>query len=195
MRRVPFSIVLMLVLISSILAGRVLAVDDPLSGGGPYLGSGKFGTPNLSWSFSGTFSDDNGSYVNPITNAANEWSNESEINLTRIITGNWQVLATAQNYGDTGWLGYAYICSGATCNNQAAWDGVYSYCEARNNMFFLNNDPQNYRRSVAAHEFGHCWSLAHNRDGTNANVMYTGRNREVATGPNNTDNNNVNTKY
>jgi hypothetical protein len=96
------------------------------------------------------------------------------------------------NYGATGWVGYAYICStNGQCDNQSAWDGTYSNCTARLNEYYLRNNDNDSIKWVALHEMGHCYSLGDRSD--SSSVM---NNQGITVlQPNQTDKDLINARY
>jgi Zn-dependent peptidase ImmA (M78 family) len=77
------------------------------------------------------------------------------------------------------------------CNTQTAWNGSYTYAEARNNTFYLASWTANQQQFNCTHEMGHCWSLGH--DTRAASVMRQGQYSTIALDSGNVSD--VNAKY
>jgi hypothetical protein len=133
-----------------------------------YLGTGK-------WPSSSLRRCHIGSYATNCSNAANVWSNGTDLTLSYSCTSlNFQTLGG--NYGATGYAGLAYICAGPSesdCDTQTAWNGSYTYAEARNNVYYLSTWTEAQRQFNCTHELGHCWSLGH--DSRTTSVMQSGQ--------------------
>ena len=151
-----------------------------------YLGSGKWPTGNLNRCHLG-------SYATNCANAATTWSSGTDVNLG-YNCNNFNFQTMGGNYGNNGLFGFAYICAGpneSDCNTQTAWNGSYTYAEARNNTYYLANWTENQRQFNCTHEMGHCWSLGH--DSRNASVMRQGQLSNIALDSDNVSD--VNSKY
>jgi hypothetical protein len=134
-----------------------------------------------------------GSYATECSNAASVWSNGTDLNLG-YNCGSLNFQTLGGNYGNNGFFGYAYICAGpneSDCNHQTAWNGSYTYAEARNNTFYLSSWTATQRQFNCTHELGHCWSLGH--DGRATSVMRTGQLSTIALDAGNVAD--VNAKY
>jgi len=151
-----------------------------------YLGTGKWPSSSLNRCHLG-------SYATNCSSAAAVWSNGTDLSLGYNCSSlNFQTLGG--NYGDNGWFGFAYICAGpneSDCNHQTAWNGSYTYAEARNNTFYLSTWTEAQRQFNCTHELGHCWSLGH--DSRSTSVMNTGQRSTTALDSGNVSD--VNSKY
>jgi len=153
---------------------------------GAYLGSGK-------WPSSSLRRCHLGSYATACSNAAAVWNNNTQLTLG-YNCGSLNFQTLGGNYGNNGFFGYAYICAGpreSDCNDQQAWNGTYTYAEARNNVYYLDSWNPTQRQFNCTHELGHCWSLGH--DSRASSVMNTGRRSTIALDE--TNRANVNSKY
>ena len=139
--------------------GTVLALD--------YNGTGHFSDNVMNWCHTGAYSNENGA-------AIFQWDAGSDIIVGANGCNQPEVITSAVNFGGTGVFGYAYICSGTQCNNQAALDGTYTYCNAQSNNYYLDYWTWSERKYMAMHELGHCWSLGHRYD-TSTTVMRDGK--------------------
>ncbi|MEM8932443.1 MAG: matrixin family metalloprotease [Acidobacteriota bacterium] len=158
-----------------------------------FLGSGKFNSRFLNWQFYGTTSY-NGSYTGPMQSAMNTWTNNTDVNFTRVYNGNWQIAQHVTNFGATGWNGLAYICgTNGACNNSSAWNSTYWYCIARENRYYHDSRNYTWRQAIGTHEAGHCLSLAHTN--STADVMYTWITNTARTSLSSHDRNDVNNRY
>ena len=120
------------------------------------------------------------------------WDTKTDINLSKVTDGSWDILVNVSDYGATGWTGMAYICAtSGSCDSQAAWDGTYSWCSARINTNLLFDDSQTRRQNTIMHEVGHCFSLGHRTDSTS--LMQT--TQTTITTPNATDVSLINARY
>ncbi len=151
-----------------------------------YLGSGSWPTHALARCHIG-------SYATECSSAATAWSNATDLSLSYSCSPlNFQTLGG--NYGNNGLAGYAYICAGpneSDCDHQTAWDGTYTYAEARNNVYYLGTWTSTERQFNCTHELGHCWSLYH--DSRSTSVMQTGK--LTVTAPDATNISEVNAKH
>ena len=185
LRRIPFALLLALVVSAGLFTGGAAAA--------PYLGAGRFPSKSLNVRYYGTTADYYGSYITPARNAWRTWDYYTNLALTEVATSNFHALVYTTNWGNTGWNGYAYICStNGYCNNQYALGGWYWYCHARINTYALWSKTQTQRQQTIAHELGHCWSLAHRLETTS--VMYPTGPTTVIT-PNYYDRYYVNQRY
>ena len=151
-----------------------------------YLGTGK-------WPSSSLRRCHLGSYATNCSSAATVWSNGTDLTLSYDCNSlNFQTLGG--NYGNNGYYGFAYICAGPAetdCNHQTAWNGSYTYAEARNNTYYLATWTEAQRQFNCTHELGHCWSLGH--DTRTTSVMNTGQRSTIALDSGNVTD--VNAKY
>lgn len=151
-----------------------------------YLGTGKWPTASLARCHIG-------SYATECSAAATVWSVGTDMNLSYSCSPlNFQTLGG--NYGNNGLAGYAYICAGpneADCDHQTAWNGTYTYAEARNNTYYLGSWSTAERQFNCTHEMGHCWSLYH--DTRLTSVMNTGQRSTIVLDATNISE--INTKY
>lgn len=155
-----------------------------------YLGSGWFPWTTLYWAHLGTTSDSGGSYTSPAADGMWSWDVNTDVNF--IQSSYWDIALNHQNYGNTGWTGYAYICStNSGCDSPSAWNDTYSWCSARINTYLLWNDSYSQRRNTQMHEVGHCLSLAHRWEGSS--LMYPSQQTVIT--PNGNDRSLVNARY
>lgn len=133
-----------------------------------YLGTGKWPTGSMNRCHLG-------SYATNCSSAASVWSVGTDLTLGYNCSSfSFQTLGG--NYGNNGQFGFAYICAGpnaSDCNTQTAWNGTYTYAEARNNTYYLANWTASQRQFNCTHELGHCWSLGHDFRATS--VMQQGK--------------------
>lgn len=184
MRKRARTIVFSAVCLFSFMTGIALAAN--------YLGSGHFADSLLYWKFNGTTSDAGGSYTTPASGGMSSWATNTDLSFIKVTDLSWDILQNVMDWGNTGWTGYAYICStNGSCDNTTAWGGTYSWCSARINTYLLNNDTQNQRRNTMMHEAGHCYSLGHRSDSTSIMLSYQ---TSIIT-PNGTDKSLVNSRY
>lgn len=149
-----------------------------------YLGGGKFPTNNLNRCHIGSY------YATQAQYASGSWSASTDLNMYYACT-NVQLWTTGMDYGNTGWVGYAYICNtGGQCNTPGAWDGIYRDCTAKLNYYFLKNSTDDKIKWAALHELGHCYSLGHRTDATSVMQQST-----PMLGPNPTDVILINSRY
>lgn len=66
-----------------------------------------------------------------------------------VFTGQW---------GSTGFIARAVICDLSGCNS---YDQTYVYVEIQYNTDVMSGYSWGTLRTIAGHEFGHAWSLAH----------------------------------
>ncbi|MDP9120090.1 MAG: matrixin family metalloprotease [Acidobacteriota bacterium] len=157
-----------------------------------YLGAGSFPTGSLKWQFDGTASDSGGSYTDPAANGMSSWTAATNLNLTQVTDGTWDIDVNVADYGATGWTGYTYICStNGSCDNQTAWDGTFSWAETRINTNLLVSNTQDERQNTMMHEAGHAFSLAHRDDSTSIMQPF----QTSITTPNQTDIDLINARY
>ncbi len=151
MRHRLLALTLIAVFGSAFFVGRALAI-------GPYLGSGHFPTASLTWDGSDNAPAD---YLNARGGGFGNWDSYTHLSISR--STNWKVFYTIQYNGATGWNGYAFICNTlGTCDNSSAWSGTYRDCNVWINRSYMDADTAVQKWNIAAHELGHCWSLAHN---------------------------------
>ena len=157
LRKTKWVIVLIVVAASLFSTGTALA---------NYLGPGHFGTNQMDWC-------NTGSYATQNQNAAAKWSVTTDLDIYTSCSGN-NITTVGANYGNTGWAGNAYICSGVWgCDSWLQQQNTYTSCEARSNTYYLSSWTSTQRQYVATHELGHCWSLAH--DSRSTSVMQNGQ--------------------
>lgn len=153
-----------------------------------YLGSGYFPTNNLDRCHQGA------GYAVQAQNASARWSADTDINMYYDCTAP-DITTKHEDFGNTGWAGYAYICSAnAECDNSAAYGDTYVSCEAKLNEYSFSNNPVFYTDAevevIAMHELGHCYSLGHSSDTTS--IMGAGVRGDV---PNEKDIELINARY
>lgn len=177
--RLPYSLVAVVftLVLSALFVGVVYAAN--------YQGSGSFSTNNLNRCHMGSYYSSQAQY------ASGTWSTVTDLNMYYNCSG-VHIWTSGMDYGNTGWVGYAYICNtSGQCDNQSAWDGTYRDCIERLNQYFLKNNDDNSIKWVALHEMGHCYSLGHRSSSTS--VM---NNQGITVlQPNQTDIDLVNAKY
>ncbi len=172
----PLVVAMLLMALSFAIARVVYAAN--------YLGSGYFPTSNLYHCHIGSY------YYSHAQYAFGTWSAATDLNMYERYYDP-DIISSGDDYGDTGWTGYAYICStSGDCDTQSAWNGTFRDSIARLNQYYLRNNDDDSIKWIALHEVGHCYSLAH-RD--SSSVM----NSEGITvlRPNETDVDPVNTRY
>lgn len=158
-----------------------------------YRGSGYFPTSNLNWKYY----NPNGyaEYAAPASSAIYSWDTMTDLSLTEVYDGSWHSLTKIDDWGDTGWAGYSYVCSaGYGCDNPSALDHDYSYAIAQINHHVMGTPPYtsyDMRKSLITHETGHNWSLGHVSDSTSIMRVDWWEN----TVPNSNDVSNVNARY
>lgn len=150
-----------------------------------YGGDGYFSTSNLNWCHVGTDYGQN-------STAASKWSAVTNLSISTNCSAE-HVTTVVSNFGNDGYRGYAYICSGSDCDNTTAWDNTYTSCEARSNTYYTSSLTYNEKRAIATHELGHCWSLGHRGSLTSTSVMYSPVTNVIE--PNTTDKSLVNARY
>ncbi len=142
-----FATILLVVILSVAFVGVVYAAD--------YLGSGSFPTNGLNRCHIGSYYSSHAQY------ASGTWSADTDLDMYYSCS-DVDIWTSGMDYGPTGWVGYAYICSTDNqCDNQSAWDGTYRDATARLNQYYLRNNDDDSIRWVALHEMGHCYSLGH----------------------------------
>ncbi|MFZ5858592.1 MAG: hypothetical protein ACOYZ6_17325 [Chloroflexota bacterium] len=128
-----------------------------------YLGSGYFPINNLNRCHVGS------DYAAQTQNASAQWSADTDLNMYYDCT-NTQITTIYNDFGDTGWAGYAYICNtSGQCDNSTAVNSTYERCEMRLNAFYISGNPSypdSEVQKLAMHELGHCFSLGHSTDPT-----------------------------
>jgi hypothetical protein len=127
-----------------------------------YLGKGYFPTNNLDRCHQGI------GHAVQAQNASARWSVDTDINMSYDCVSP-HITTIHDDFGDTGWAGYAYICSvSGLCDNFIAFAFDYESCEARLNEYSFSNNPTFYTDAeievIAMHELGHCYSLDHSSD-------------------------------
>ena len=148
-KRLTFSVMLILLSSLGLFTGTVLAAD--------YLGTGQFPVRQLRWEYMGIST---GHESNADTSMG-RWHTQTDLNLIKV-TSNQDIRFIVHNYGNTGWTGYAYICDTlGNCSNQTAWDNTYNHCEARINHTDTSSLSDTKKQNVFMHEAGHCFSLGH----------------------------------
>lgn len=156
MRRSIFALLVALAVGAGSLTGIVFATS-----GVPYLGSGKFPTGALNWQFLTTGIG----YSIPADDATTNWDDDTDLALTEVTDGTWDVLISALLYSEP-WTGMALICM---TNDECVGDEpddpapntTYDYCVARIDRVDMDSKGTTARTSLTGHELGHCWSLAH----------------------------------
>jgi predicted Zn-dependent protease len=106
-----------------------------------------------------------------------------------------QIITQHDDFGNTGWAGYAYICSeNSACDNSSAYNATYISCVAKLNEYSFAGNPGFYTDAevqvIAMHELGHCFSLSHSNDTTS--IMGAGARGDV---PNQQDIDLINARY
>ena len=151
-----------------------------------YLGTGSWPSGNLRRCHIG-------SYSTQCSSGATEWSARTDLNLSYSCSPlNFQTLGG--NYGATGYAGIAYICAGpneSDCDTQTAWNGTYTYAEARNNTYYLSSWTDAQRQFNCMHEMGHVWSLGH--DARTTSLLNSGQRSTITPDAGNISD--VNAKY
>ncbi|MDP1715423.1 MAG: hypothetical protein Q8L41_11835 [Anaerolineales bacterium] len=157
-----------------------------------YLGSGYFPTNNLDRCHQQGIVGIG--HAVEAQNASARWSADTDINMYYDCTAP-HITTKHDDFGDTGWAGYAYICSAnGACDNSTAYNDTYVSCEARLNEYSFANNPAFYTDAemqvIVMHELGHCYSLSHSSDTTS--IMGAGARGDV---PNARDIELINARY
>lgn len=91
-----FAAIILVIILSAFFAGVAYAAD--------YLGSGKFPTNNLNRCHIGSYYSSQAQY------ASGTWSAATDLNMYYNCSGT-HIWTSGMDYGNTGWSGYAYICT------------------------------------------------------------------------------------
>lgn len=159
-----------------------------------YLGSGKHPSNNLRWTYFGvTSGGSGGSYITPATNGMNNWSANTDLNLTNNAS-NFDVGLVTDFYSGTGWAGLA-VCYDNNGNNWLNDPGVFNrtlnYCYGYNDRYDMDSATASRRQNLFMHEAGHCFSLAHRN--VTSSIMYPYV--QALTTLNSTDRSLINSRY
>ena len=158
LRRLGISGVLVLVFSLSLFVGTVWAAD--------YMGTGQFPVRQLRWTYTGVVAG----YETRADVSMGSWHSGTDLSLIKV-TSSWDIMYSTWDYGDSGWVGWAYICDGqGNCANQTAWNNQYASCDARVNRHFTDSYNNTKKENVFMHEAGHCFSLGHRW--WNPGIMY-----------------------
>ena len=126
-----------------------------------YIGSGYFPTNNLKYCHTGP------GYFDQVQGAANEWSADTDLNLSYDCTSR-DIASIYADFGDAGFAGLAYICDiNDQCGAPNPINSTYRSCGLWLNEYEISiHNPTFYTdaevEKLAMHEFGHCFSLDHN---------------------------------
>lgn len=158
-----------------------------------YLGSGQHSSRFLNWNYFGVTSY-NGSYISRATTAMSNWTNTTDLVMTKVSGSNWDIAFVTDNYGAVSWAGLAvcYNSSGQNwLNNSSVFNQTLAYCYAYNNRYYMDSSSSSQRINLFMHESGHCYSLAHRNFTSSIMYPYV----QSLTTTNSTDRSLINARY
>jgi hypothetical protein len=122
-----------------------------------YLGTGQWTTSTLYY-----YSYAAGDYQTATNGAGSDWDQLTDLTVQATAEGFEKIGAFAGNWGETSWDARVIISTtSGTCYSSGSINENYNYAEIDYNTHWMDSYSLSVKRAVAAHEFGHTFSLGH----------------------------------
>lgn len=135
-----------------------------------YLGSGQWGSSIVDY-----YSYAVSTYTTAANNAAADWSVNTDLTVSAVPADREDIGVYAAYYGGS-WEGRTVICVASGCYSSPPFGGLneqYLYAQVQSNRTRVESWSANKKQALAAHEFGHAFSLAHVSLTDPPHIMYS----------------------